>query len=95
MLRVIFLALGLCVALSLFAGCQSTVPFQMKSTLDENWGTAYESAKYNQILNPEAGKDLEPVEGMDADAAKKNVDKYRKSFQKKQAKETYIVNIGK
>lgn len=96
MWRVIVAALCLFVVLPVFAGCQGTVSNQMEpSMLDKNWGTSFEAAKYNQILNPDAGKNLDPVEGMDADAAQKSVDKYKKGFQDKAAKETYIFNIGK
>ena len=67
----------------MFTGCQgTTISTQTESMLDENWGTAFESAKYNQILNPEAGKNNTPVEGIDGEAAEKNIEKYKKSFEK-------------
>lgn len=39
--------------------------------LDKNWGRSYESARYNQILNPEAEKKLEPVEGLEGPVAER------------------------
>lgn len=41
------------------------------SALEKNWGRSYESARYNQILNPEAGKNLDPVEGLEGPAAER------------------------
>jgi hypothetical protein len=68
-------------------------PFHKNSTLNKNWGRAYETAKYNQILNPEAGKNLEPVTGLDGDASESNVNKYKEGFKKTEPKE--VVNILK
>ena len=52
------------------------------SRLETDFGTSYNNAKFGQILNPEAERNLEPVYGMDGPAAKMTVDKYRKSFGK-------------
>jgi hypothetical protein len=60
------------------------------SMLDSNWGRAYETAKYNQILNPDAGKTLEPVEGLDGPAGVVTVDEYRKSFVTKEKQKFYL-----
>jgi hypothetical protein len=49
-------------------GCAGTATGR-QSRLDQNWGRSFESALYNQTLNPEAGKNLEPVEGIDGSAA--------------------------
>ena len=53
-----------------------------------NWGKSFESAKNNQILNPDAGKNLDPVVGIDGQAAAYNADKYKKSFEKEVPVET-------
>jgi hypothetical protein len=42
-----------------------------ETALDRNWGRSLESAKYQQILNPEAGKNLEPVVGLEGPAGEK------------------------
>jgi type IV pilus biogenesis protein CpaD/CtpE len=47
---------------------------------ESNMGAAYEAAKSNQILNPEAGKEPEPVQGLDGEAAEAAMDAYRQSF---------------
>lgn len=70
--------------LILFAGCSGPGQLYREETaLDKNWGRSVESAKFNQILNPEAGKDLKPVEGLSGDAAGYTVDKYENSFKEK------------
>ena len=75
-----------CAMLALFAGCSSSGPVYEETLLDKNWGRSVETAKYNQILNPEAGKDLAPVEGLSGKAADNSVQKYENSF-KKEAKQ--------
>lgn len=95
MWRVIVAVLCLCFVVPVFVGCQGTAVNHMEpSMLEKNWGSSFEAAKYNQILNPDAGKNLDPVEGLDADAAQKGVDKYKAGFGEKSGKETYIFNIG-
>lgn len=54
-----------------------------KSRVEMDYGTSYNLQKYNQILNPDAGKNLEPVEGLDGEAAKSVMDNYRKGYAKK------------
>ena len=53
--------------------------------LDENWGRSLEEAKTNQILNPEAQKNLDPVVGLDPKSGEKVMKAYRESFGKKAA----------
>ena len=73
-----------------FAGCSQ---MQKETLSDKNWGRSYEAAKYNQILNPEAGKNQDPVDGLDGRATDNNVEKYRNSFKENRRQET--VNIFK
>ena len=54
-----------------FFGCAQFNMAENNTPLDKNWGRSYESARYNQILNPEADKNLEPVEGISGPAAEK------------------------
>jgi hypothetical protein len=82
-------------ALWLYAGCSNgNVSVREESLLENNWGRSFESAKYNQILNPDAGKKEEPVEEIDGQAAQQTVEQYRKSFGKSPGPNTYNVNIG-
>ena len=39
------------------------------SRVADNWGTAYYAQKQGQILNPDASKNLQPVEGLYGQAA--------------------------
>jgi hypothetical protein len=63
--NIVIIAMGATIAVWVF-GCAP-------SALDNNWGRSYESAKYNQILNPEAGKNLDPVEGLEGPAAERAI----------------------
>jgi hypothetical protein len=69
--------------LSILGGCGSHYYHQGESQLEKNWGRAYESAKYNQTLNPDAGKNLEPVDGFDGAAAEIAQQRYLKGEEKK------------
>ena len=59
-------------------------PLQPESTLDQNWGRSFEAAKHNQTLNPDASKNLEPVEGIDGPAAERIMREYTEGGKKKQ-----------
>ena len=52
------------------------------TTLGSNTGVAYNMARDNQMLNPEAGENLEPVVGMEGNISKSAMDLYRKGFEK-------------
>ena len=77
-------------------GCAGNLPeAQRMDYLEMNWGKSLESAKNNQILNPEAGKSLEPVVGLDGQAAEYGVNKYKKSFEKEvEVKTTTTFELG-
>ena len=55
-----------------------------ESQLDQNWGRSFEAAKHNQTLNPEAGKNLKPVEGLQGPAAERIMEGYTKGGEQKQ-----------
>lgn len=50
--------------------------------LQEDYGKSYNMAKYNQILNPGASENLEPVMGLDSKAAEAATKNYIGSFSK-------------
>jgi hypothetical protein len=82
-------------ALAFFPACSKQyVGAEKETMLDRNWGKSVETAKYNQILNPEAGKTVEPVSGMDGEAGEKSVQKYRESFEKEAPQQSYSINLG-
>jgi hypothetical protein len=78
-------------------GCAGNLPESKRiDYLEMNWGKSFESAKKNQILNPEAGKTVEPVMGLDGQVAKHNVDNYKKSFkEQKEVKTSTAFTISK
>jgi len=86
--------IGLVAALSICSGCGKTITTKKETMLERNWGRSFESMKYNQILNPEAGKNLDPVVGLDGQSAEKNMDKYKKSFEKEPPQKAYNINLG-
>jgi hypothetical protein len=87
--------LGLVAALSITCGCGGkTLCVWSETTLDYYRGRSYETAKYNQIVNLEAGRNLEPVDGLNGQAGAAAVNKYRKSFEKKAEQQSYTLNIG-
>jgi hypothetical protein len=49
-----------------------------------NWGRSFEAAKHNQTLNPDADKNLEPVEGIDGPAAERIMREYTEGGKEKQ-----------
>jgi hypothetical protein len=71
MLKAIFiLTVTTIIAIGSF-GCAQFNISDSETLLEKNWGRSYESARYHQILNPEAEKHLKPVEGLSGPAAEK------------------------
>ena len=50
--------------------------------LNEDFGNSYRYAKETQILNPQAGNSLTPLEGISGGASQYNVDRYQKLWEK-------------
>jgi hypothetical protein len=55
------------------------------TTISPNWGTAYQDMRAKQILNQEAGEQLDPVEGQDGKVTATAMEAYRKGFEKPDA----------
>lgn len=49
--------------------------------LDKDYGRSVKQARFNQILDPEAERNLEPVTGLDGKAAQAGIEKYRRTFE--------------
>jgi len=84
------------IVLMAFLGCsQNRNVFMGESQLDKNWGRAYETAKHNQIINHDAGKNTDPVEGLDGDASESNMKAYKSGgkVQPKPATEFGVVTV--
>ena len=71
-----------------FVGCATN-----NTTLDQNWGRSVETARYIQTLNPDAGQNLETVEGMDGESAINTFDTYRKSFKGEEKSSDYDIKL--
>ncbi len=89
----------LLIALSILSsGCtgpnKNTVTLDPPTRLEMDYGTSFNLMKFNQIANPEAEKNLEPVADLDGQAAKAALDKYRKGFEKPAEAPAYTLSIG-
>ena len=89
----------LLIAFSLLSiGCagleEKKVTLDPPTRLEMDYGTSFNLMKFNQIANPEAEKNLEPVTGLDGQAAKATIDKYRKDFEKPAEAPAYTLSIG-
>ena len=62
--------------------------------LDADYGTSYQLAKINQVLNPDAEKNLEPVYGLNGIVVQSVMDKYYAGFAEKKAAPTYTISVG-
>ena len=67
---------------------------QQQSRLELDFGTSHNLQKFNQILNPDAEKNLAPVEGFDGRAAQRTVEQNLKKFETPQKDPTYSFSIG-
>lgn len=66
------------IASGLISGC---VCVQEKNAgLDQNWGVAFETAFFSQRAFPDPGNAGHPVEGLDGEAARLIIEKYRTEF---------------
>ena len=74
--------------------CSGTTPTPKQSLLERNWGRSFESMRYMQMIDPEAGKSLDPMLGLDGNASNHNIDKYQKGFKKTdQTQSTTILQL--
>jgi len=72
----------------LLAGCVSQSP-----VLDRKFGSAVESAKATQTLDPNAGRSAGPVNGIDGPSAASAMERYRDSF-KNPPPAVNVFNVG-
>ena len=89
--KIIF-ALFLVFGMSVF-GC-SSISNQHDNLLDKNWGRSFETAKYNQIIDHEAGKKAGPVTGLDGMASENNRERYLQGFTEEAPPAIYNLNIS-
>ena len=82
-----FLLIGIAGIFLLAVSCAAT-------RVEMDYGTSYKLAKFNQTLNPQAEKNLEPVTGFDGSAAEATIGRYHKGFQEKSERPVYTINVG-
>ena len=80
--------IGLMAGLLIVSGCGKTM-------LEKNRGRSFESARDNQIVNPEAENNLSPVSGLDGQAADISMKNYREQGKKESLQNVYNVSVGK
>ncbi len=86
--RRFFFLIGFAALLFIVVGCAAP------NRLETDFGNSFNLAISNQILDPGAGKNIEPVSGLDGEAAQVTLEKYRKDFEKPPAPVPYTLTIG-
>ena len=80
MLKKSLIIVGIIFAVSMLPACSGT-----DTLSQQNWGKSYETAAYNQMLNPDADKIINPVDSLDGQAAENDLQSYRDGFKAKKA----------
>ena len=75
MRSVAFYILSITLTIFLISACAGP------TRVGKNYGKSYKQALANQILDLDAGKNLEPLTGFDGKASEITIEKYRKSFE--------------
>jgi hypothetical protein len=88
-MRRLFSAVSIAVALGGMLGCAA-----QPSRVEMDYGTSHKLAIANQVLSPEAGQNLAPVEGLNGDAAQKVYDRYTKQFERPEREPVYVFSVG-
>ena len=82
--------MGCLAGIALLAGCADSRVTRQEA----DFGTSQKLAIYNQVLNPAAEENLDPIEGLDGQAAVETIDKYRETFSATKQQTNYTINIG-
>ncbi|BBI99777.1 hypothetical protein FGKAn22_14700 [Ferrigenium kumadai] len=80
-------------AVAVLAGCTATTT----PRLDEKFGEAANMAKAQQVINPDASQNRNPVTGIDGQAANSSIDNYHKAYETPAAAPSGgigIMNVG-
>ncbi|MBW2491615.1 MAG: hypothetical protein JRE65_10760 [Deltaproteobacteria bacterium] len=89
MIKNSLIIIGIIVAVLLVTACSGTETLSQR-----NWGKSYETAVYNQMINPDANKSLNPVDSLDGQASENNMQKYRDGFKIKEDKQPInLINL--
>ncbi len=90
-MRKIMIMIGITIVFPVLFGCSNMN--QRELMVDKNWGRSYETARFTQIINPDAGEKPAEAEGMDGVAGQHNYEKYQGDFAKQEAP-TQVFNIN-
>jgi hypothetical protein len=88
MRKTIAIIISLIFTVGLLISCAAPTRVEM------DYGTSYKLQKFNQTANPEAEKNLAPVQGLDSQASTNAINKYHKEFEKQEKAPSYIFNMG-
>lgn len=91
MLTRCLILIGIISVMPLAFGCSKTAPIDEQGLLMRNWGRSLEGIRYMQMVDPEAGKNLDPVLGLDGNASENNVNKYQESFKDQQQQQSETI----
>jgi hypothetical protein len=83
MLKKSLIIIGITAVVSMVSACSGT-----ETLSQQNWGKSYETAVYNQMVNPDADKTLNPVDSLDGQAAENNLQRYRSGFKAEEQNQT-------
>jgi hypothetical protein len=91
MLKKGLIIVGIIAVVGMVSACSGTDTLSQR-----NWGKSYETAAYNQMLNPDADETLKPVDSLDGQAAKNVHKRYRESFKTKEETQAPVslINFG-
>ena len=87
MRRLLFVLTGAAAIMILLGGC-------VASRVDADFGTSHKLSKINQIINPDAEKNLEPVNGLSGVAVTGVMDRYENGFTQEKPAPTYTLTVG-
>ena len=79
--------IAFCVTLLFITGCT-------QSTLNSNWGSSFEETRDNQIANPGALENLDPVVGLDGEMAERTMESYQQGSDGQNKSATYNLRLG-
>jgi hypothetical protein len=78
MIKRCFILIGVVVIFSISVGCAGN----QLSRLEMDYGTSFKLAIFNQVLDPDAEKNIDPVYGFDGKSGKITMERYWKGFEK-------------
>jgi hypothetical protein len=85
--------IAIIVALSFTIGLLISCATQ-PTRVEMDYGTSHKLQIVNQTANPDAGKNLAPVQGLDSEASAGTVKKYHKEFEKQEKTSSSASNMS-